>query len=187
MDEVTRLVDRTDGANPATDQLMAQVYDELRRLAAVVRRREPRDLTLKTTDLVHEVYLRLSDQERATWKTRAQFFGLAAEMMRRILVDHARSKLSAKRGAGIRPLVLDEALSLTTDRAPELVALDEALESLATLAPQQARIVEMRFFAGLSAREISSVLGISTASVNRQWRAARAWLYRCLEGDEVDA
>jgi RNA polymerase sigma factor (TIGR02999 family) len=164
---------------------LPQVYDELRSLASSYLRRESSGHTLETGALVHEAFLRLVDQERVQWQNRAQFFGIAAQMMRRILVDHARSHLYLKRGGGERKLSLDEALTLSAERAPELVALDEALQDLDTIAPQAARIVELRFFAGLTSEEIAHVLGVSVPTVTRGWRMARAWLYRHLSGEDA--
>lgn len=172
------------GSAPALERLMAVVYDELHDLAEAYLRREREDHTLETSALVHEAYLRLIDQKKVQWQNRTHFFGIAAQMMRRILVDHARSHLYAKRGAGAPKLSLDEALTLSLERAPELVALDEALDRLAHLHPQQAKIVELRFFVGLSAEEISQILGVSSRTVTRGWRIARAWLYDCLSEGE---
>ena len=172
------------GDEAALNQLMELIYGELRRLATAYLRRERSDHTLRTSDLVHETYLRLVGQKRTRWQSRAQFFGVAAQMMRRILVNHAHSHLTAKRGRGARKLSLDEAMTVSAERAPELIALDDELRSLAAIDPQQGRIVELRFFGGLTRKEIAQVLGISTATVARKWRMARAWLYHSLtEGD----
>ncbi len=185
--DVTQLLeDWRQGDEDALSELMQLIYDELHQLAASHLRRERSDHTLKTGDLVHETYLRLVDQKRARWQNRAQFFGIAATMMRRILVNHAHRHLTAKRGRGARKLSLDEAVTLSAERAPELVALDDALQSLAAIDPQQARIVELRFFAGLAREDIGEVLGISPATVTRKWRMARAWLYRSLAEREAD-
>lgn len=174
----------SDGDQEALVELIPLVYDELRSLASAYLRRERPDHTLQTSALVHEAYLRLLEQQRVRWHNRTHFFGIAAQAMRRILVDHARSQLYAKRGGGAPKLSLDEALTLSAERAPELVALDDALIGLAAVDPQLARIVDLRFFAGLTHAEISHVLGISLTAVTRGWRAARAWLYRTLtEGD----
>ena len=185
-DDVTRLLeDWRQGDEDALAQLMRQIYDELRQIAARHLRRERPEHTLKTSDLVHETYLRLVDQKGARWQNRAQFFAVAATMMRRILVNHAHRHLAAKRGGGARKLSLDEALTLSAERAPELVALDEALNDLAAIDPHQARIVELRFFAGLKRDEIALVLDMSPATVTRKWRMARAWLYRSLSESQV--
>lgn len=171
------LIDWSHGDQEALETLTPLVYEELRRLAASYMRRERPDHTLQSTALVHEAYVRLVDQ-RVAWKSRSHFFGIAAQMMRRILVDHAKQHQSAKRGAGIRPLALDEQLLVARQPSLDLVALDDALCALSAIEPQRARIVELRFFGGLSNEEASEVLDISTATVQRQWSGARAWLYR---------
>ena len=175
--DVTQLlVALNDGDKEALDKLLPLVYSELRRLADHYLRRERSDHTLQATALVHEAYLRLVDQN-VSWQNRAHFFGVAAEMMRRILVDHARSHQAAKRGSGGVKLSLDEAIDLSDERAADLIALDEALTALAAFDPQKSRIVELRFFGGLSIEETARVLGIGSATVIRQWRTAKAWLY----------
>lgn len=177
--EITEILVRwSDGDASALEELMEVVYHELHQLASSYLRRERRDHTLQTSALVHEAYLRLIDQRRVRWQNRAHFFGIAARMMRRILVDHARQYLYEKRGSGSQKLQLDEALTLSPDRAPEFLALDEALDDLALSHPQEARIVELRFFVGLSGEEIGHLLGISVRTVSRGWRLARVWLYR---------
>ena len=180
--EVTELLVRwSDGDETALEELMAVVYDELHDLASAYLGRERRaDHTLQPSALVHEAFLKLIDQRQVQWRNRAHFFGIAARLMRRILVDHARRHLYEKRGAGSRKLSLEDTLSLSMDRAPELIALDEALDDLAQRHPQQARIVELRFFVGLSGEEISLLLGVSIRTVTRSWRSARVWLYRWL-------
>ncbi|HZS04612.1 MAG TPA: sigma-70 family RNA polymerase sigma factor [Blastocatellia bacterium] len=165
------------GNREALDQLLPLVYGELRRLAAARLRGERPDHTLQPTALVHEAYLRLVDQREVDWRNRAQFFGLAAEMMRRILVNHAIARKAEKRGGEDARMSIDDAVSFAVEREVNLVLLDEALNKLAALDPQQCRIVEMRFFAGLTVEEVAEVLGISTATVKREWRAAKAWLY----------
>jgi RNA polymerase sigma factor (TIGR02999 family) len=176
---VTRLlVDWGQGDQEALDQLAPLVYDELRRLAGNQLRRERPGHTLQSTALVHEAYLRLIDQKNVRWQNRAHFFGVASQMIRRILVDHARAHQAAKRGAGVPRLELDEALDAGVQRDLDLVALDDALESLGRLDPQQARIIELRFFGGLSIDETAEVIGISPATVKREWSSARAWLFR---------
>jgi RNA polymerase sigma factor (TIGR02999 family) len=175
--EVTQLlVKLSAGDRSALDDLLPLVYDELRRLADRYLRRERSDHTLQATALVNEAYLRLVDQN-VPWQNRAHFFGVAAEMMRRILVDHARSHQAQKRGSGGIKLSLDDALNMSDERASDLIALDEALSALAEFDPQKSRIVELRFFAGLSIEETAKVLGIGTATVIRQWKMAKAWLY----------
>ncbi len=166
------------GNREALESLIGRVYPELRRLARSYLRRERPGQTLQSTELVHEAYLRLIDQRNVTWRNRAHFFGIAAHMMRRILVDHARSKHASKRGAGISMLTLDEAVAGSGPRNLNLVAVDEALENLARIDPQQSQIVELRFFAGLSIDEAAEVLKVSPATVKREWVMAKAWLYR---------
>ncbi len=179
--DVTRLLSAwSDGDEEALSALMPLVYDELRSLAAAYLRRERPDHTLRTSALIHEAYLRLVDQKRVRWHNRVHFFGVAAQAMRRVLVDHARSQQQAKRGGGARKVSLEEALTVAPEQAPELVALDEAMERLAAIDPRQAKIVELRFFGGLTSEEIGRVLGVSIPTVTRGWRMARAWLYRSL-------
>jgi RNA polymerase sigma factor (TIGR02999 family) len=170
------LVASSHGDSDALNKLLPMVYDELRRLADRYLRREREDHTLQATALVHEAYLRLVDQN-VPWQNRAHFFGIAAEMMRRILIDHARGLQAAKRGSGGIKLALDDVLDFSDERADELIALDDALKALADIDPQKSRIVELRFFAGLSIEETAKVLDIGTATVIRQWRMAKAWLY----------
>ncbi len=172
------LVDLSNGDRAAMERLAPLVYEELRRIARRHFRREPTDHTLQSTALVHEAYMRLVDQTGVQWRNRAHFFGVAAEMMRRILVDHARHRKAIKRGAGAVKLSLDDAIGIGERRDLELVALDEALTALAALDPQQCRVVELRFFAGLSIEETAEVLGISPATVKRDWVTAKAWLLR---------
>lgn len=159
---------------------MPLVYGELRRLAKAYLRRERSDHTLQSTALVNEAFLRLVNQRNVQWKNRAHFFGIAAQLIRRILVDHARAHQAGKRGAGAFKLSLDEAIGVAEKQDLDLVALDDALQRLCEFDPQQSRIVELRFFAGLSIEETSEVLGISPATVKREWSTARAWLYRDL-------
>ena len=177
--DVTRLlVEWTGGSQHAMEELLPLVYDELRRLAGSYLRRERSDHTLQSTALVHEAYLRMVDQRNVTWQGRAHFFGIAAQMMRRILVDHARGRDAAKRGSGACKITLDEGLLAPTERDINLVALDQALEMLAKLDPKQARIVELRFFAGLSIEDAAEILKISPATVKREWAMAKAFLTR---------
>jgi RNA polymerase sigma factor (TIGR02999 family) len=177
-DSVTRLlIELTSGKHAAVDALLPLIYDELRSLAANYLRRERPDHTLQPTALVHEAYLRLVDQTRVTWQNRAHFFGVAAQMMRRILVDHARAHGAGKRGADFRKLSLDENIDKAVERGAELVALDEALRALAEIDQRKSRIIELRYFGGLSVEETAEVLGVSPDTVKRQWRMAKAWLY----------
>ena len=170
------LVAWSGGRREALDDLLPLVYDELRRLAARYLRHEPLDHTLQPTALVHEAYMRLVDQRRVRWRNRAHFYGVAAQMMRRILVDHARAHKAEKRGAGWErvPLIEDEMPGGTG--AVDVLALDEALERLAALDPQQERIVELRYFGGLTIDEVAEVVGLSAATVVREWTIAKAWL-----------
>jgi RNA polymerase sigma factor (TIGR02999 family) len=175
---VTRLLLQwTDGDTRALDQLLPLVYDELRRLAQSYLRRENVGHTLQSTALVHEAYLRLVDQRDVNWQNRSHFFGIAAQMMRRVLVDHARAHHAAKRGSGGIKVTLDEGLVAAEQRDVNVIALDEALTRLAEIDPQQTRIVELRFFAGLSIEDTAELLKISPATVKRDWAMAKAWLY----------
>jgi RNA polymerase sigma factor (TIGR02999 family) len=183
-EEVTQLlIQWREGNQGALDQLLPLVYDELRRLANAYLRKERPDHTLQSTALVHEAYLRLIGQREIQWQNRAQFFGVAAQMIRRILVDHARGRISAKRGGGAPKLSLDEGLAVAGGKGLDLVALDDALAALGVIDPQQCRIVELRFFGGLSIEETAEVIGVSTATVKRDWSVARAWLFRELSKD----
>ena len=178
-DEITHLlVASSDGDKASMDLLMPLVYDELRRLAQSHLRAERPGHTLQGTALVHEAYLRLIDQKNVKWQSRAHFFALASQMIRRILVDHARAAHAEKRGAGAQNLALDEALGIAGKNDVDVIALDDALTGLAKIDPDQARIVELRFFGGLSIEETAAAVGLSTATVNREWSAARAWLFR---------
>jgi RNA polymerase sigma factor (TIGR02999 family) len=172
------LVNWGQGDQGARESLIPLVYDELRRLARRHLRRERPDHTLQSAALVNEAYLRLIRQDQPQWQNRAHFFGVAAQLMRHILVDHARNRAAAKRGAGVPRLVLDPEVALPQEREVNLVALDDALNQLALLDPQQSRVVELRFFGGLSIEETSVVLGVSPATVKREWATARAWLQR---------
>ena len=184
--DLTRLlVDWSNGDPAALDQLLPLVNDELRRLARGYMRRESPGHTLQTSALVNEAYLRLIDQKHVQWQNRAHFFGIAAQLMRRILIDHARSHQYAKRGRGAVKVSLDEAAAVTEARAAELLAVDEALEKLTAMDARKGRIVELRFFGGLTEEETADVLGVSVPTVQREWRAAKAWLHRMLaEGKE---
>lgn len=169
-----------EGDHGALDRLMPLVYDELRRLAEGYLRRERHDHTLQPTALLHEAYLRLVDQSLHL-ENRHHFFGIAAQIMRRILVDHARAHQAAKRGGGGARLSMDEIAEQAETQQVDLVALDDALKDLAALDPQQARIVEMRYFGGLTIEEVAAVLKISPATVKREWHLARTWLKREIE------
>jgi RNA polymerase sigma factor (TIGR02999 family) len=177
-DVTSLLVAWNQGDQAALEELLPVVYDELRKLARSYLRRERPDHTLQATALVHEAYLRLIDQNQVTWQNRAHFFGLAAQMMRRILVNHAVAKKTDKRGGQQEKLSLDEAVSFAAAREVDLIALDDALKELEQLDPQQSRVVELRFFAGLSIEETAEVLGISPATVKREWATAKLWLHR---------
>jgi RNA polymerase sigma-70 factor (ECF subfamily) len=169
------------GDRPAAERILPLVYDELRQLAANYLRRERRpDHTLQPTALVHEAYLRLVDQSRVDWKNRAHFCAMASEMMRRILVDHARRHYAQKRGGAETRIALDDAISFPRDAGVDVVAVDEALFDLARLDPQQSRIVELRFFGGLTLDETAEVLNVSRSTVQREWNMAKAWLYNQL-------
>jgi RNA polymerase sigma factor (TIGR02999 family) len=181
------LVQWSKGDRGALDALVPLVYDELRRLAQLYLNREKQSHTLSSTALVHEAYLRLVRQQDVTWQNRAHFFAVASRMMRRILVDHARKHNYAKRGGGVMTLSLDETMAPVQERELDLVALDDALEALAKLDERQCRMVELRFFGGLSIEETSAVLGVSTPTVKREWASARAWLYREISGAAPNA
>jgi RNA polymerase sigma factor (TIGR02999 family) len=177
---VTEFLARVErGEAAGADAILPAVYDELRRLARHHLRAERADHTLQTTALVHEAYLRLVDQDRVAWNGRAHFMAVASLAMRRLLVDHARSRSRAKRGGNVEKLALTESLPVASlDRSEEIVALDELLETLARFDERAAKVVECRFFAGLSIEETAEVIGISPMTVKRSWRLARAWLRR---------
>ena len=177
--EITNLLKAWSAGDPAAlDRLSKQVYDELRRMARRHMKRERRDNTLQTTALVHEVYLRLVDVTKVEWQQRAQFFAIAAQMMRRILVDAARERASHKRGRGAVHVNFDETAIVSPEPDRSIVALDDALAAFAEVAPRQAKIVELRYFGGLQEEEIVEVLKISPRTVRRDWDFARAWLAR---------
>jgi RNA polymerase sigma factor (TIGR02999 family) len=176
------LIDWSNGDQAALEKLMPLVYDELRRLATNYLRRERASHTLQPTALVNEAYLKLVDQRNAKWQNRAQFFGISAQLMRRILVDHARQHMAAKRGGSKQQrLSITSAERVVKQPEIDLLALNEALDELTIMDPQQAQIVELKFFGGLSIEETAEVLGISHATVERDWKMARAWLRRQLE------
>jgi RNA polymerase sigma-70 factor, ECF subfamily len=168
------------GNQDAIPKLVPLVYDEMRRLANRYMRRERTNHTLEATALVHEAYLKLVEQ-RSDWRSRAHFFAVAAQVMRHILIDHARGHIRSKRGGPKEAVALDEALVFSEEKSAELLAVDEALQRLAKLDPRQSKIVEMRFFGGLTVEETAEALGISPITVKRDWSLARAWLYGELE------
>ncbi len=177
--QVTQLLQQwQEGKQEALEALMPLVYKELKRLAGSYLRRERPDHTLQSAALVNEAYLRLVDQTQTRWQNKAHFYGIAAQMMRRILADHARGHNAAKRGAGMPELELNEAMAQAQSRSVDVIDLEEALQKLEKLDPQQGKIVELRFFSGLSIEDTANVLGISPATVKRDWAAARAWLFR---------
>jgi RNA polymerase sigma factor (TIGR02999 family) len=170
------------GRRAAMDELMPVIYDDLRRMARAFLRRERPGHTLQPTALVNEVYLRLVGQRTVSWASRAQFFGLAATMMRRILVNHAEAKRAAKRGGRLEQMTIDPLHAMSEPAGLDVMALNEALERLSAVDPEKARIIEMRFFGGLTNDEVAEVLGRSRATIEREWSFARAWLYRHLSG-----
>lgn len=177
--DVTQLLLAWRGGDPsAAERLLPTIYDELRRQAARAMRHEPSENTLQPTALVHEAYLRLVDQRRVEWKNRAHFFGVAAQLMRRILVDHARARHAKKRGGGMQRLTLSDVDGAASENAIDVLALHEALDALAALDPLQARLVELRYFSGLNIEETAAALDVSPATVKREWAVARAWLRR---------
>jgi RNA polymerase sigma factor (TIGR02999 family) len=178
MTDLTELLRASQAGEPgAVDRLMPLVYDELKVLAASYLRAEHPEHTLQTTGLVHEAYLKLVDQRQTSWQNRSHFFGIAAQAMRRILVDHARRRLAGKRDAGT-PVTLGDDVAQAAGGSDDVLGVDEALERLAALDARQARIVELRYFAGLSVPETADVMGISPATVKREWQSAKAWLQR---------
>ena len=184
MTDVTQILSQIEqGDQAAAEQLLPLVYEHLKKLAAVKMAAERPDHTLQATALVNEVFMWLMDRHEVRWESRTHFFGFAAQLMRRILVDYARAHKAEKRGSGAAAAPLDEALNLAMTRDVDLVALDDALKDLARLDPDGSRVVEMRFFAGLTHQEIAEVMGVSTMTVRRQWTAARLWLFRRLKRD----
>ena len=182
-EDLTQLLQQWgEGRQDSLDLLLPQVYAELKRQAARYLRRERRAQSLQATALVHEAFLKLIDQRDVRWQSRAHFFGVAAQLMRRILVDHARSRAAGKRGGGELPVTLDEAMIAAPSSSVDVLALDQALTRLEAIDPQQSRIVELKFFAGLTIDEIAEVMHISAATVSRDWTMARAWLFAALEG-----
>jgi RNA polymerase sigma-70 factor (ECF subfamily) len=182
--DVTRLLHQIARGSPqAVDELAPLIYDELRRLASACMRRERPGHTLQATALVHEAYLRLLGQRDVVWHDRAHFFAVSATLMRRVLLDHARKRQAAKRGSAAHKATLDEALLISEDHLDDVLAMDECLNRLAAFDPKQARLVELRFFAGLNVDETATVMNISTASVKREWASAKAWLHREMTGN----
>jgi RNA polymerase sigma factor (TIGR02999 family) len=176
--EVTQLlIAWSNGEEEALEKLVPLIYDELRRIARRYMKREPAGHTLQTTALVNEAYLRLIEQKGMKWQNRAHFFAISAQLMRRILVSMARARYANKRGGEARQVSLDEALVISEERAAELVALDDAMNELAALDPRRSRVVELRYFGGLSVEETAEVLNISPETVMRDWKRAKAWLY----------
>jgi RNA polymerase sigma-70 factor, ECF subfamily len=174
------------GNQAAEEKLLPLVYNELKRLARSYMRKERQDHTLQTTALVHEAYLKLVKQQDVNWQGRSHFFGIAAQLMRRILIDHARSRLREKRGGHQEAVTLDQALVFSPERSEELLKLDEALERLSQLDVRQGRIVELRFFAGLTVDETAECLRISPKTVKRDWSVAKAWLHAELRRTDGD-
>jgi len=184
--EVTQLlIEWSNGDRAALDQLIPIVESELRRVASRLISNENPGHTLQTSALINEAYLRLVDQKNVQWQNRAHFFAVSAQIMRHILIDHARRHHYAKRGAGARKIEFDEATLMPERRAAELVALDDALRELAEMDPRKSEIVELRFFGGLNIEEAAEVMKISPATVQREWRRARAWLHRALSNQEL--
>jgi len=177
------LVEWREGDRAALERLMPLVYDQLRRIAHRYVQRERNDHTLQTSALVNEAYLRLADQN-VGWQNRAHFFAVTARVMRHILIDHARRRRYAKHGGDVRQVPIEEAATMSMERAAELIALEEALDELAQLDPRKSRVVELRYFGGLSLEETAEALNISLMTVRRDWRAAKAWLYRRLKETE---
>lgn len=176
------LAEWSDGNQAALDKLYPLVYDELHRLARRYMSRERKGHTLQTTALIHEAYVRLVDQRNVHWANRSHFFAISAQIMRRILIDHARRHAYAKRGGGAQQVSLEEVAAVAPDQGREMVRLDEALKSLAEMDPRRSQVVELRYFGGLNNEEIAGVLHISENTVTRDWNMARAWLYQQLAG-----
>jgi RNA polymerase sigma factor (TIGR02999 family) len=185
--EVTRLLLAwRDGDQEALERLTPLVYGELRRMAHRYMRRESPDHTLQSSALVNEAFLRLIDCRQIDWQNRAHFFGIAAQMMRQILIDHARSHARAKRGGALRQVSFEETAIVSNERAAELIALDDALTALASFDLNKSRIVELRFFGGLTNEEVGEVMGMSLRTIEREWRKAKAWLRRAISKGEYN-
>jgi RNA polymerase sigma factor (TIGR02999 family) len=186
--EITGLLaDWSNGSQAALDRLLPVVYDELRRLASAYMQRERPDHMLQTTALVHEAYLRLVDSPNINYETRTHFFAVAAQVMRHILVDHARERHRIKRGEGVPPLSLSDVAVLSDDRADELTAVNSALDKLTALDARKGRVFELRYFGGMSVEEAANVLKVSPVTVARDWRMAKAWLRREIAPEARDA
>jgi RNA polymerase sigma factor (TIGR02999 family) len=171
-------VDWGNGDAQALDKLVPLVYRDLRRLAGRYLRSEPPGHTLQSTALVHEAYLRLIDQRNTHWQNRAHFFGISAQLIRRILVDHARARKAGKRGGNVAKIQIDDSLAAPDPQDLDLVVLDDCLKTLSGIDPQQARVIELRYFAGLTVEEAAEVMHVSPTTVKREWRLAKAWLHR---------
>ena len=185
--EITQLlVEWSDGNQSALDELYPLVYEELHRLARRYMNRERKGHTLQTTALINEAYVRLVDQRNVHWANRSHFFAISAQIMRRILIDHARRQAYAKRGGGAQQVSLEEAAIIVPDQSVDLVRLDEALKSLAEMDPRRSQVVELRYFGGLNNEEIAGVLKVSENTVTRDWNMARAWLYQQLGGSAAN-
>ena len=183
--DLTELLLRWSGGDAsALDELTPAIYDDLRKLARALLSRERSDHTLSATALVHEAYLKLIDQRRVHWENRAHFFGAAAHIMRRVLVDHARARQTSKRGGSVAKIAISESAALVDGLSEDLLDLDAALEALAATDPRKARVVEMKCFAGMTSREMAAALDVSDATVERDWTLARAWLIRTLQGSD---
>ena len=186
-EEITRLLLAwRGGEKSALDRLMPVVYEELKRLASAYMRRQRPGHSMQTVDLVNEAYMRLVDSSRVNWQDRNHFYAISSQIMRRLLVDSARKRNSQKRGGGRAQITLDDNLEAAVGPGIDLVALDEALKSLAELNPRHSRIIELRYFGGLTEEETAEVLGVSSRTVRRDWTVARAWLYRELTGTSFD-
>ncbi len=184
VDQVTELLlEWRQGNDSALQRLTPLVYDEIRRIAHRFMQRERDGHTLQTTALVNEAYLRLLGQQQVDWNSRAHFFGVTAQVMRHVLVDHARRRHYLKRGGDAERVPLEDVRLMTNERAGELIALDEALDQLAKLDPRKARVIELRYFGGLSLEETATILEVSVMTVRRDWRAAKAWLYDAVRGE----
>lgn len=185
--QITQLLaEWSDGNQSALDELYPLVYDELHRLARRYMSRERKGHTLQTTALINEAYVRLVDQRNVHWANRSHFFAISAQIMRRILIDHARRYAYAKRGGGAQQVSLEEAATVTPAQSLELIRLDEALKSLSEIDPRRGQVVELRYFGGLNNEEIAGVLNVSENTVTRDWNMARAWLYQQLAGSRAN-
>jgi RNA polymerase sigma factor (TIGR02999 family) len=184
---ITQLLGKwSSGDREAAEQVLPQVYEELRRIASRQLRREKNAQTLQATSIVHEAYMRLNGQSGLVWPSRAHFFAFSAHLIRRILVDHARRRNRAKRGGMAERITLAELDALALERSPDLVDLDDALSRLEKVDPRKATVVELKFFAGLTLDEVAEQLGVSSETVSREWRRARAWLYTALQTEETN-